>query len=138
MHAMHLRLALAGFIVLLMTCAAAYPSSLAGSEWRPTRIGSLTIPVRTTLFVSFRGQGQLTGFGGCSHFSAEYRVEDRVMKITILGITRMQCADTIADLEVAFLETLRSTAAFQRQHVVLALFDHSGREISTFAQTDWD
>ena len=84
------------------------------------------------------GKRQLAGFGGCNDFSGEYTVADRAVKITILGTARKACADAIVDLEVAFLETLRSAAAFQRRQVVLALFDHNSREIASFAQTDWD
>jgi heat shock protein HslJ len=132
------RLAPISFIILLITCATAHPPALAGSEWRPTRIGKLTIPARTTLFVRFRSNGEITGFGGCNDFSGEYAVADRSMKITILPITRTQCGDAIAALEVAFLETLRSATAFQRLQVMLTLFDHNSREIAYFAQTDWD
>jgi heat shock protein HslJ len=132
------RLTLTAFIVLLMNCATARPSSLAGSEWRPAHMGSIAIPAGTALFVQFMDKGKLAGFGGCNHFSGEYMLADRAVRITIREITGMHCAGAIGDLEIAFIETLRSAAAFERRHVVLVLFDQNNREIASFAQTDWD
>jgi heat shock protein HslJ len=134
----HLQLALASLILLLVPCAIAHAASLAGSEWRSRRIAGLIIEARTTLFVNFKGKGQLTGFGGCNHFSGTYNVADRVIKINILDITRMRCADATADLEVVFLQTLRSAVSFESRHVVLSMLDRNSSEIASFAQTDWD
>jgi heat shock protein HslJ len=131
-----LRLGLVGLMILFTTGASAGASVLAGSEWRPKQIGDVTLSDNTPLFVRFMDQGLIAGFDGCNNFSGDYTVADGALKITVP--TQTPCSNMIAGLQVAFLQTLRSAAAFQRRRVLLALFDHNNRQIAYFAQTDWD
>jgi heat shock protein HslJ len=133
-----LRLGLVGFMILFLTGASAGASLLAGSEWRPKQIGDVTLSDNTPLFIRFMDEGRIAGFDGCNDFSGDYTVAEGALRINILSAPQTRCSDMIADLQVAFVKTLRSAAAFQRRHVLLALFDHNNREIAYFAQTDWD
>jgi putative lipoprotein len=119
--------------------AAAQPgTSLAGSEWRPLEIRSVSVPEPTKLFLKFSGDGKITGFTGCNHFFGGYEIVERTLALSVLGTTRMACADGTTNLEAAFLDALGSTATFERHRVVLVLFDRDGAQTAKFAQTDWD
>jgi putative lipoprotein len=111
---------------------------LAGSEWHPLEIRSVSIPETTKLLVRFTGDGKVTGFAGCNHFFGGYKIAERTLALSVLGSTRMACADATTSLETAFLDALSSTATFERHRVVLVLFDRDGAQIAKFAQTDWD
>ena len=129
---------LAGSIFLLMNCAEVLANSLAGSEWRPTRIGSILFPANTAIYVQFKGDGRLAGFAGCNHFSGGYKIVEQAVTLFIVDATGMTCPDTIANMEAAFVEALRSAVGFEKQRAVLALFNRDGTQVAVFAQTDWD
>ena len=129
---------LAGSIFLLMNCAEVLANSLAGSEWRPTRIGSILFPAKTAIYVQFKGEGRLAGFAGCNHFSGGYKIVEQAVTLFIVDATGMTCPDTIANMEAAFVEALRSAVRFEKKRAVLALFNRDGTQVAAFAQTDWD
>jgi heat shock protein HslJ len=129
---------LAGSIFLLMSCAQVLADSLAGSEWRPTRIGSVLVPANTAIYVQFKGEGRLAGFAGCNHFFGRYKIVEQSVTLFIVDATGMTCPDTIANMEAAFVEALRSAARFEKQRAVLALINRDGTQVAAFAQTDWD
>ncbi len=119
---------------------AADASALAGSEWRPTQLGEVTVPDDTVMFVRFQGDGRATGHGGCNRFFGPYVEDDDGLAITIgpLGATRMMCPAAMMAGETALLEALQTATHFRRDRVVLQLFDADDQEIARFAQTDWD
>ena len=129
---------LAGSIFLLMNCAEVLANSLAGSEWRPTRIGSILFPANTAIYVQFKGEGRFAGFAGCNHFSGGYKIVEQAVTLFIVDATGMTCPDTIANMEAAFVEALRSAVRFEKKRAVLALFNRDGTQVAAFAQTDWD
>ena len=129
---------LAGSIFLLMNCAQVFANSLAGSEWRPTRIGSVLFPANTAIYVQFKGEGRLAGFAGCNHFSGGYKIVEQTVTLFIVDAPGMTCPDTITNMEAAFVEALRSAVRFEKQRAVLALFNQDGTQVAAFAQTDWD
>ena len=124
-----------------MTAWAAAPlpaQTLAASEWRPLAHGGVPLPAETELFVQFRGEGKLEGFGGCNRFFGSYRLEGERIEIAPLATTRMACDQPIMDLEFFFLDALGQARRAQRDRVDLTLFDDAGRELLRLKQTDWD
>jgi putative lipoprotein len=132
----------AAFVVVwLMNSTAAatsQESALAGSEWRPVRIGNAAVPQSAEIYVQFRSQGKLSGRSGCNRLSGSYRVAADSIRIGPLASTRMACAPEIMKLEAAFLAALESAATFRRDGARLALRDRNGTEVSQLQQTDWD
>jgi heat shock protein HslJ len=121
-----------------MNCAQVLANSLAGSEWRPTRIGFVLLPANTAIYVQFKGEGRLAGFAGCNHFSGGYKIVEQTVTLFIVDAPRMTCSDAITNMEDAFVEALRSAVRFEKQRAVLALFNQDGTQVAAFAQTDWD
>ena len=134
----HVREVLTGSMFLSMTCSQVLANSLSGSEWRPTWIGQALFPVNTTIYLQFKGEGKLAGLGGCNHFFGTYQIAEPTITLSVVEATRKTCSSTVADLETAFLRVLHSTGSFERNRVVLSLFDRDGRKIATFVQADWD
>lgn len=113
-------------------------SRLAGSEWRPTKLGERAIPHSTDAFIQFRGGGKLAGHTGCNRFSGMYRVTGDALDIGPLATTEMLCPDAVMADEAALLSVLSRVAFFRRDGVVLHLLDPDGSTIAELAQTDWD
>jgi heat shock protein HslJ len=101
-------------------------------------MGSILFPANTAIYVQFKGGGRLAAFAGCNHFSGGYKIVEQAITLFIVDATGMTCPDTIANMEAAFVEALRSAVRFEKQRAVLALFNRDGKQVATFAQTDWD
>ena len=118
------------------TCASA--EGLAGSEWRPSQIGSNTVPPHTEQFIQFKDDGKLAGHGGCNRFFGQYKISGNEIKMGPVGATRMDCAKPIMDLEILFFTMLDTTKTFRRDKASLVLFGADGKEQVRLAQTDRD
>lgn len=127
---------------LLLTALALLGGSpalaLPGSEWQPLRIGDAALPADTPLFVQFRSQGRLLGFGGCNHLHAEYRAEQPNLFIGPVAATRRSCVADVMAREAALAAALESARTYLRERTRLILFDHSAAPILELRQTDWD
>ncbi len=127
----------AGLLVLSSGVAAEEPT-LAGSEWRPVALGELTLPEDVDVFVQFRGEGELGGFGGCNRFFGTWQVDGDAITIGPLGATRMACPPPLMEHEAALFAALEAASGFERDRIDLRLFDEEGNELARFAQTDAD
>jgi len=123
-------------VILVMSSGLALAEHLAGSEWRPLQIGHVSLPANTRLYVQFKSQGRIAGFSGCNYFFGTYKVTAE-KKLT-LSVVDVKCDRANTDLEIAFLNMLRSVVSFDRHRVVLRLFNQEDRQIAVLAQTDWD
>lgn len=115
--------------------------SLAGSEWRPVRLGeagAVDESGPTEIFVRFEGDGRLAGHGGCNRFFGGYTITGTAIEIGPLGATRMMCPEPAMAGEAALFEILQTARRFERRRTELSLFDAEGREIARFVQSDWD
>jgi len=130
--------ALLSVIVLVGFLSVNQAAELAGSEWRPTRLMSASIPAEANLFVQFKGEGRLAGHGGCNRFFGSYHVADCEIEISGIGSTRMACPEAIMQRETVFFEALGKARTFKRDRLVLVLFDEAQEEIAQLAQTDTD
>src|ERR1700730_1586967 len=83
----------------------AMSTDLAGSEWRPSHVSSSDLPLQTKIFIQFKADGQLTGYGGCNRFFAPYTTSGNTIEIGLLASTRKGCPGTL-DLEIAFFTAL--------------------------------
>lgn len=111
---------------------------LAGSEWRPVQIGELQVDPDLEVFVQFRGEGELSGHGGCNRFFGPWQTEGDTIRIGPLASTRMACPDPQMELEAALFGALEAARSYRRERVDLTLFDADGGELARFAQTDAD
>ena len=125
-------------LILICPSAPACAVNLAGSEWRPSRIGTSTISPESRLFVQFKSAGQLAGHGGCNRFFGQYKISGNEIRIGPAGATRMACAEPLMTLEMAFFSALEGARSFRRDKTKLVLFDASGKEVASLVQTDWD
>ena len=125
-------------VTLCVVANTAAAAGLEGSEWRPTRLGGLTISQDTKLWVQFKASGELAGNGGCNQFFGTYRITEKAIDVGPLGSTRMSCPNNTMDLEAAFFSALQSAQSFQRDRAVLILFDKNENELARLAQTDWN
>ena len=130
------RLSIAASLALWPVLAQAI--SLAGTEWKPLRMGDMPVPDNTSAYIQFRSKGRLTGFSGCNRLMAEYAVDGDTIFIGPVGATRKMCADSVMLREAALATALEQARTFRRQTTELVLFDAAGLPILEMRQTDWD
>lgn len=123
---------------LALTTSPAYPASLTGTEWKPTRIGELAMPAETEAFVQFRSKGRLSGLTGCNRILAQYTASGGVIFIGPVAATRMACAESVMSRELALVQALEQARTYRRETADLVLFDADGQPILELRQTDWD
>ena len=119
------------FLALAMPAQAA---GLAGSEWRPVRIGDTEIPKDADIFIRFGAEGKLKGHGGCNGFFGSYKISNDGLEIGPIGTTHMACPDPIIDRELAFTKRLQAAKSFKRERIKLELLDEGGDVIMELAQ----
>jgi putative lipoprotein len=125
-------------IVLVVPSTVEGADSLAGSEWRPSRIGVSIVSLPGRLIVQFKSGGRLAGHGGCNRFFGQYKISGNEIRIGPLGATRMACAEPAMALETSFFSALEAAKSFRRDKTKLVLFNASGKELAGLIQTDWD
>ena len=124
--------------ILIIPSALHSSINLAGSEWRPSRIGTSEVSPKAGMFVQFKSAGKLAGHGGCNRFFGQYKISGNEISIGPLGATRMACSEPVMALELAFFSALEGTKSFRRDKTKLVLFNASGTEQTRLIQTDWD
>src|SRR5215831_10470069 len=124
--------------ILILPSALHSAVNLAGSEWRPSWIGTSAASPKARLFVHFKSAGKLTGHGGCNRFFGQYKISGNEISIGPIGSTRMACAESVMALEMAFISALEGARSFRRDKAKLVLFNASGKEQASLIQTDWD
>jgi len=125
-------------LALLPAATAAGAAELAGSEWRPVRIGAADLAADTKAFVQFRSGGELAGQGGCNRFFGRYKIEGETIEIGPIGATRMACPEPVMAEEASFLAALEAAKTFARERTSLVLFDADKHEQARLQQTDAD
>jgi heat shock protein HslJ len=126
------------FILLTMMAAQASAHDLAGSEWRPTRIGSISLTVGTPLFVQFKAEEKLFIFSGCNYLAGTYRIAPPEIILSAESAPSSPCPGAYVHLEFALLVALRAARRFERHRATLSLFNSDGDSAAEFAQSDWD
>ena len=125
-------------LALLPATAAAGAAELAGSEWRPVRIGASDVAPDTKAFVQFKSGGELAGQGGCNRFFGRYKTEGETIEIGPIGATRMACPEPVMAAEASFLAALEAARTWARDRTTLVLFDAEKHEQARLQQTDAD
>ncbi|MEE8307814.1 MAG: META domain-containing protein [Gammaproteobacteria bacterium] len=124
--------------VLFAVSTSVSAEGLAGSEWRPSQIGSSAVTQYTEQFIQFKGGGKLAGHGGCNRIFGQYKISGNEIEMGPVGATRMACAKPVMDLEIVFFTVLETAKTFRRDKASLVLFGADGREQVRLAQTDRD
>lgn len=113
-------------------------ASLAGTEWKPLRMGDVAMPSDSSAYLQFRSKGRLTGFSGCNRLMAQYSVVADIVFVGPVGATRKLCAESVMAREAALAAALEQARTYRRQTTELVFFDAAGRPILELRQTDWD
>ena len=125
-------------LLALTTLNATAAAQLAGSEWRPTKIGDIEVPASTEMFVRFGGEGKLEGHGGCNGFFGTYKLTGDRIEIGPLGATRMACPEPVMEREIHFLKGLENAGRFVSDRLDLSLTDDAGNAVVQLIRTDAD
>ena len=125
-------------LALLLAPSSVGAAELAGSEWRPVRIGAADVAADTKAFVQFKSGGELTGQGGCNRFFGRYKIDGETIEIGPIGATRMACPEPVMAEEASFLAALEAAKTFVRDRTSLVLFDAEKHEQARLQQTDAD
>ena len=125
-------------LALLLAPSSAGAAELAGSEWRPVRIGAADLAADTKAFVQFRSGGELAGQGGCNRFFGRYKIDGETIEIGPIGATRMACPEPVMAEEAGLLAALEAAKTFARDRASLVLFDAEKHEQARLQQTDAD
>lgn len=124
--------------LLLMCSGLAQGVSLAGTEWRPLRMGELTVPAESSAFVRFRSKGRLIGHSGCNRLLADYHADNGVIFIGPVSATRMLCSDSVMVTEAGLAAALEQARSYRRQITTLVFYNAAGTPVLELRQTDWD
>ena len=125
--------------ITLAGCAGvANQAPLAGSEWRPIRLGASSVPNKPESYVQFRVQGRLTGLGGCNRFMGGYTLDGGKIKIGPLASTQMACPEPAMTQERAFVSALQAAKTYKREKGTLILYGADGKEIAALTERDRD
>jgi heat shock protein HslJ len=124
--------------VVLGVALPAGAAELAGSEWRPIRIGAEPWADETDIFVHFASDGRLAGHTGCNRFVGHYTLTGDSIEIGLLATTQMACPEPVMARERLFLAVLEGARGFARDRTELTLTDQEGAVSAFFVQTDWD
>lgn len=124
--------------VALLAGTPAGAAGLAGSEWRPIRIGETLWTAGAEAFVHFASEGRLAGHAGCNRFMGSYALAGDSITIGPLAATRMLCPEPVMERERLLLDVLERARTFARNRTELTLADPEGKVTAYFVQTDWD
>lgn len=119
--------------VALLLTAPASAAELAGSEWRPIRIGAAPWPDDSAALVRFQSAGRLAGHSGCNRFMGSYVLVGETIEIVPLAATRMICPGPVMEHERLFFDVLESARTFSRNRTELTLADPEGNVTASFA-----
>ena len=118
----------------LSLAGTASAGELAGSEWRPVKIGAETV-ADVKPFVRFGEDGRVGGNGGCNGFGGDYTLGGGTIEISQLTMTMMACAGgAVMKHERLFLRALREAAHFERHGTRLVLSDSAGEPLAEFIE----
>ncbi len=138
----HSRFAILAVIAALVSVALSTGSkaaaTLAGSEWRPIEVEGAAIEGAPEVFLQFRGEGKVTGHGGCNRFFGSFTLDGDRIEFGPFGATRKACPQPVMDREREFLDTLEKTTTFVRDRIRLSLFDSACNVAMKLIQTDPD
>ena len=124
--------------LILAWSALVQAGSLAGTEWKPLRMGEMAVPNDSSAYLQFRSKGRLTGFSGCNRLMARYSAAADIIFVGPVGATRKVCARSVMAREAALAAALEQARTYRRQTTGLVFFDAVGRPILELRQTDWD
>jgi heat shock protein HslJ len=105
---------------------------LMGTSWRATGINNGREAVESVLSdtlvtLSFGGEGDASGSGGCNHYSGHFEATGSRISIGKIAVTAMACADPpgVMEQEQAFLKALAAatTVRFEGQRLELRTSD---------------
>jgi heat shock protein HslJ len=105
---------------------------LAGTSWRATGINNgrqavVSVVNGTTVTLSFGADGDVSGLGGCNHYSGYYEANGSHVTIDRIAVTAMSCADPpgVMEQEQAYLKALgtASTVRFEGNRLELRTAD---------------
>jgi heat shock protein HslJ len=109
----------------------AMSADISGGQWRPSMISSASLTSATGIFVEFKPDGEVAGYGGCNRFFGGYKISGDSIAIGPLASTRMGCPETL-DTEIAFFRALEGAKTFTQDGNGLTLFDAGGRTLAQF------
>ena len=86
------------------------------------------IPEDHTPALLFLKDGKISGETGCNRFFGDFTSDDKALKFTNIGSTRMMCPQM--EFENAYLTALDSVVAYLIMDNTLTLKDHQGNIIA--------
>ena len=117
--------------------AGAFASDLAGSTWRPVRIGPVELDAEINLSMEFSAGGRFSANGGCNLFVGAYReTGGSAIEFWQIGVTLRSCARKMGALDNAFLVSLKEITNFVRVGNDLLLKSHDGTEMVRLVRVD--
>ena len=107
------------------------PADLVGTTWQLVAIDE-DLPLEgTTITLSFDGENQLRGNGGCRGFSGRYEAEGDQFRLRLLTMTEMTCQKPLAVQvqEEQFTTHLEQATHYRLSGNTLEMFTRRGRTL---------
>lgn len=113
--------------------------ALADRHWRLETFGARGVSLPplegTEITLSFAGDGQASGTGGCNRYFTSFESgEAGALSFGQIGMTRMACPTEIMDQETAFLQALGDMARYEIDRDRLRLLTVDGTGVLTFVE----
>lgn len=111
-------------------------ADLAGTAWRATHIGEMRLQDDAKIVVQFDADNSIAGDSGCNRFFGDYELVDGLLKIGLLGSTRMACPEPANSFEISFLQALGEARTVSRVDSRLVMRDSNGKIVTRFITTE--
>jgi heat shock protein HslJ len=109
------------------------PTGLGKTDWKAIGIlGRAADSADSTL--SFLGDGQVAGNGGCNAYQGGVTLEDNNIEFGALATTRMMCSPPISGQETVFLEALGMVRSWEQSDDILELIDEGHEVVLRFTR----
>ena len=109
------------------------PTGLGKTDWKATSIlGRAAGSADSTL--SFLGDGQVAGNGGCNAYQGGVTLEDGRIEFSALATTRMMCSPPVSGQETVFLEALGMARSWEQSGDMLELIDDNNEVVLRLAR----
>jgi heat shock protein HslJ len=120
-----------------------YAEPLAGTAWnlisyRAANGSVIPVVPDSRTFITFGGDGTLSGTTRCNQYSTSYALNGSAIAIESVDITENYCARPagLAQQESRYVELLLTARSYQVRDGQLVLFGPSGRDLLTFQPSE--
>lgn len=110
---------------------------LAGTSWVLVELTARELLPHRRVSLTFAENGTVGGTDGCNHFHVPYTLDPRGLRFAdSIATTMTGCPAAVGGQAAAYLDALKTTAAYDARDGLLRLMDGTGAVTMTFVPSD--